>query len=158
MKYYNNILGTGNRVAHIDRSIDPSCTFCRKSGNLPPPLESFSHIFYDCPTVEKIFNVFKGKFIQPDINREQFFVGYISENYKDNFPLIMVLNCFRFCIWEQKLRGVNPSYYTVENETINLLEIIAGANRKINISITNSSLLYIEGDGAQRRGQAAVSP
>ena len=54
LKYYNNILGIGNRVVHIDATKDPSCTFCVLNNTLPPPLETFQHIFFDCPHVQKI--------------------------------------------------------------------------------------------------------
>ena len=158
LKYYNNTLGTGNRVAHIDISKDPSCTFCRKSGNLPPPLESFAHIFYDCPTVEKIFARFKGKFFRPEITREAYFSGAFLEEPKSNLPLIMILNCFRYSIWEQKLQGALPSYYTIEIETLNLLETIVGANKKINNAITNCPLLYLEGNGDRGRGRDGGPP
>ena len=153
LKYYNNTLGTGNRVAHIDRTKDPSCNFCRKSGNLPAPLESFAHVFYDCPTVEKLFETFKGKFIRPDITRTTYFSGAISDEQKANFPLIMILNCFRYCIWEQKLQGLNPSYYTIENEIVNLLEIVVGSSKKLKEAISNCPFLYFEGNGNRRDGR-----
>jgi len=52
-KYYSNILGTGNRVAHFNQNTDPACVFCVKTPNFPAPLESFAHLFFDCPETEK---------------------------------------------------------------------------------------------------------
>jgi hypothetical protein len=44
-KYYNNILGTNNRVSHFNPEVNAGCTFCNISGPRPIPVESFSHIF-----------------------------------------------------------------------------------------------------------------
>jgi hypothetical protein len=52
-KYHNNLLGTNQRVNKFNPEIDPSCTFCNLAHTLPAPLETFEHIFYTCPVVNK---------------------------------------------------------------------------------------------------------
>ncbi len=53
-KFYNNILGTNNRISHFNRDVDAACTFCSLVGPRPVPEESFRHIFFDCPSVYDI--------------------------------------------------------------------------------------------------------
>lgn len=150
IKYYNNTLGTGNRVVHIDPSKDPSCTFCTANNILPPPIESFAHIFYDCPVVGKILQNFLSKFIEPEVSR----VGYFQNDYvadiKHNVTITLIMNCFRYVIWEKKLTKSSLSYYTVEQEIINVIELISGSNKKIKTGILNNNFIYLSGDGRIR--------
>jgi hypothetical protein len=53
-KLYHNILGINSRVHHINGDRDPSCTFCSKAKNLPAEIETFQHLFWDCPSVNAI--------------------------------------------------------------------------------------------------------
>jgi hypothetical protein len=50
-KYHNNLLGTGSRVSHFNPLADVACVFCTKNHIFPAPLESFSHVFFDCPII-----------------------------------------------------------------------------------------------------------
>ena len=151
LKFYNNILGTGNRVVHIDPSKDPSCIFCSTNKNLPAPIESFSHIFYDCPSVSKIIEKFCENFFEPEINRQNYFENSFIPDLKKNFAIVTVINILRYSIWQLKLQKSPLSYYTVEVETISLLETITECNKKIKNAIINCEYIYLEGDGQQRR-------
>jgi hypothetical protein len=44
-KYYGNSLGTGNHVLHFNPMADVGCVFCIKNNFLPPPIETFTHVF-----------------------------------------------------------------------------------------------------------------
>jgi hypothetical protein len=55
-KFYNNILGTNDRVVHFNVDRNPGCTFCTLEKKAIIPAEKFVHVFYDCPTVRAIKN------------------------------------------------------------------------------------------------------
>ncbi len=75
LKYYNNILGLGNRLAHFVQNAESRCTFCLLS-NRPEPLpESFEHIFYSCPSTQNILKKFFEKFLTPILSAENYFTG-----------------------------------------------------------------------------------
>ena len=158
LKYYNNILGTGNRVVHIDPTKDPSCNFCSQNLNLPAPVESFSHIFFDCPSVNRIIQNFRTKFLVPEFGRTEFFENNFDLDVKKNNVVVMVLNCLRYAIWQIKLNKSALAYYTVETETILLLEIITGSSKKIKNAVINSDLLFLEGNGRDRDRQDGRPP
>ena len=58
LKYYNNILGLANRIAHFVPNTNTSCTFCLLTQVRPVPEESFVHIFLDCPHISRIVELF----------------------------------------------------------------------------------------------------
>jgi hypothetical protein len=154
-KYYNNILGTGNRVWHIDNTRDPACIFCIKRGYLPAPIESFSHLFFDCPCVEPILIAFTRKFFRTEVTREKYFTGNFDNLEYKNTPLVLILDILRYTIWQMKLYKVNISYYTVEEETLGTLDQIISARKKFKNMIINSDLLQVDGpaDGGHGNGQ-----
>ncbi len=100
-KYYNNILGTNNRVSHFNREINAGCTFCNISGPRPIPAESFSHIFYDCPVVNGlIFELEKKYLVGNSLTKEKYFISNFAENEKDNIACNILLDGFRYLIWQ----------------------------------------------------------
>ena len=151
IKYYNNILGTGSRVVHIDRTKDPACIFCSLNNCRPAPIESFSHIFYHCPYVNKVIKKFCSKFFFLDINEENYFSGNFHAELKNNEPIIFILDVLRYAIWEFKLRKLNMSYYTLENEMLYQLDIIMGCSKKIKYNILNCPFICPEGEAEGRR-------
>ena len=50
-KMCNNTLGLNSRVNKFNADTDPSCTFCQLENIHPDPLETFSHIFYNCVVI-----------------------------------------------------------------------------------------------------------
>ncbi len=54
LKYYNNILGLGNRIAHFVQNAENRCTFCLVANNPDPVPESFEHLFFSCPVTQDI--------------------------------------------------------------------------------------------------------
>jgi hypothetical protein len=54
LKYYNNILGLGNRIPHFVPNAEKRCTFCVLTNRPDPVLESFEHLFFLCPVTQDI--------------------------------------------------------------------------------------------------------
>jgi hypothetical protein len=82
-KFYNNRLGTNNRISHFNREVDAGCTFCNLAGPRPVPVESFKHIFFDCPIVHGIILEIEKKYLRGNpITMEKFFLANFGENEK----------------------------------------------------------------------------
>jgi len=149
-KYYSNILGTGNRVIHFNREADPSCVFCTKSFTLPSPIETFSHVFYDCPHVNKIISQFFEKIFNEGVDRSEYFTGNFGGTKRDLFAINLVLDVLRYTIWQCKLLKNKISYYTIELETLDLLETVSRCSNKIKFSINQCGFINTDGDRRQR--------
>jgi len=149
-KYYSNLLGTGSRVVHFSREVDPACVFCAKSQPLPAPLETFPHIFYDCPEVFKVITCFFEKYFNIPIPREHYFNGNFEGTNRDIAALNLILDSLRFSIWQAKLLKNKLSFYTIELETVNLLELVSSCSNKIKQSINQCTFINVDGDRRQR--------
>jgi len=151
-KYYNNTLGTGNRVLHFNPTVDGACVFCSAEKILPPPLESFAHVFFDCPVVNKIIGMFFDKYFIPEFTRYFYFHGLTDGSRKDYIATRLVMDCLRYCIWQCRLEKSRLAFFTIEIETIELLTQITGASKKINTIFDNCNLLCKDGRAAEKRG------
>jgi len=149
-KYYSNILGTGNRVAHFNQNSDPACVFCVKTHNFPAPLETFAHLFFDCPETEKVLKNFFRKYFNGEITREKFFNGNFDGTKRDCFAINLILDTLRFSIWQCKLLKNRIAFYTIEVETISLLENITSSSEKIKQSIMQCQFINVDGERGQR--------
>ena len=150
LKYYGNILGTGNRVHHIDPSKDPSCKFCVLEKRFPAPIESFSHIFFDCPFVHNIVKQFTEKYFNVEVNKSIFFTGVFSQYEHFNRAANTVLDALRFCIWQAKLENRKLAFYTIELETLSLLDNYAYINKKFRNNILNCDFINADGSLGER--------
>jgi hypothetical protein len=70
-KFYNNILGTNDRVSKFVQGHNPECTLCELSNEpLPRQSESFCHIFFSCAYSEKIRDAVVRKFFPEIVGAE----------------------------------------------------------------------------------------
>ena len=53
-KESNNTLWLNSQVNKFNAETNPACTFCMLQKKFPAPLETFSHIFYDCEFIQPI--------------------------------------------------------------------------------------------------------
>jgi len=150
-KFYNNLLGTGNRIFHFNREVNVQCNFCVKNFCLPAPVESFEHVFFHCPYVYRIIKEFTDKYIIPLVNKNEFFHNNLSNHEFENKSVGIVLSALRYSIWQQRLAKCNLSFYTIELETINLLKTITDSSYKINQSINRCSLMSLDGTAERER-------
>jgi hypothetical protein len=109
-KFYNNILGINSRVSHFNPEINAGCTFCVLNKILPPPKETIAHLFFDCPTTDSLIQELGHRYLQNcNLEKSSFFTSNISEYEKDNRPLDIILEIFRYVIWQYKLNSKIPS-------------------------------------------------
>jgi hypothetical protein len=151
-KFYNNILGTNNRISHFNRDVDAACTFCSLVGPRSVPEESFRHIFFDCPAVNSIIlglekKYFRGKII----TMEKFFLSNFGDNEKDNIACSILLDGFRYLIWQKKLEKVVPNINIISAELESLMVSVGGASTKI-FNILNDCSFFQRGNRDGRHG------
>jgi hypothetical protein len=147
-KFYNNILGLNSRVAHFNNEIDARCTFCKITGPFPVPSETFVHIFFDCPSVYKIIQTLYSRyFLNQTITKENYFLANYSEIEIDNLPINILLDLFRYLIWQEKLGKKLPSATTMLVNLESLLAITVGSRRKLEEQF--SGCLYFQNGGKQ---------
>ena len=152
-KFHNNILGTGSRVSHFNPTADVACNFCTEAKLLPPPIETFSHIFYDCPIVNKILQRIFSVFFTVPIDREQYFNGNFNILESINQSTTIFLSCIRYNVWQIRLLKAKISYATIEHESLDLIYMLMSCNSKIKNMMLSNTILNIgrHGDG-QRNG------
>jgi hypothetical protein len=148
-KYYHNKLGTGSRIAHFLMDSDPSCIFCTRAKLLPAPIESFSHVFYDCPIIFNIISRFCSEYFTVPVTREMFFGGNFSELEKNNKLCTILCDTLRYSIWQIRLQKNQISYYTAEYEMISLLEQIMYNKKPLKYALTNCTFIRLNGVGLQ---------
>jgi len=115
-KSNSNTLGVGNRVHHINPEKNPGCALCLKIKNLPEPIETFAHVFWECPVVSKINERFFQTFFETEIHAAVFFCwkkqyfGCNNDDSKCRLWYIQIL------FVEKKLRNVLPTYENVMDD------------------------------------------
>ena len=151
-KYYNNMLGTNQRVNKFNPEIDPSCTFCNLKNLLPAPLETFEHIFYNCPAVQKIISEFFSKYLNiPLVSSSIFFSGIITEYECKNAAFQLCMDTLRYTIWLYKLEKKSLSGPQVLNEVNRKFEYIFKMSHKTKINFSKCN--FFRGNEQQRHGE-----
>ena len=109
-KFFNNKLGLNTRTSHF-LNTDRRCTF-RKLIGISDEDETFSHIFFDCPTVVTIHNTLdlhvlsRGAESNNEKKARWFGCGWLERENK--FVRLLHLS-LQFFIWECKLKNKLPS-------------------------------------------------
>ena len=122
------------------------CNFCHKKGLLPAPLETPSHVFFHCPTVNSLLVQFFQKYLRIDVDFESFFTGNFTDNDRFNKALTILMDVCRYCIWQFRLLKKQVNYYSFESEVTDLLRTITLVNKKIEQLILNCPLINADGD------------
>jgi hypothetical protein len=108
-KLYNNILGTNSRVTHFNQGVDASCTFCVLSKTLPAPKETIMHLFFDCPTTDRLIAELNVRYLTNlTLDKKTFFLSNPSEFENDNRTVGAILEIFRYVLWQYKLNKKVP--------------------------------------------------
>ena len=130
-KFYNNILGINSRVAKFNNETDPSCTFCNANNFFPAERESFAHLFYYCPTTNKLLSSFLDRFFTINtLTCTEYFSSVINEKEEDNKALQLALDIFRYYIWNCKLEKKIPTIGSIFNEINDTIGTIYSLSNK----------------------------
>ncbi len=139
-KFFNNSVGVGARIAARHRGagqlINDRCTFCVKSGTPLPAREDFRHIFFDCPSINRVvLQITEELFPRTDdvnVKRQMYMAG-IVQNASATESLLYKLTSIilNFNMWECKLRKKIPGIATVRNDLFYMLNNILVNNGKL---------------------------
>jgi hypothetical protein len=115
-RFYNNILGINSRVAHFVPGFEAECSLCSVGNEqLPVPLETFIHVFFNCTYSTKYRQMVESDFFPEIINaseveRKKFWFLGLLQNNDDNNNLFITsfVQCFNFLLWQAKLKRTLP--------------------------------------------------
>ncbi len=151
-KYYNNILGLNTRVAHFNINVNAACTFCSKTGPWPAAAETMLHLFYYCPYVSKLFGKMERSFfINTILTKEQFFLGSVSDNEKINIAVTIILDIYRYLIWQSKLEKKITSESEFFTNMRYMILLVCRSSSKINDILSNCAIIDVQGSGRHRQ-------
>jgi hypothetical protein len=156
-KYNNNILGLNSRVRHFNAEISGECTFCNITGPKPVPLETFVHIFFECPCVSRSIEDLRRKHM-PNLvlAKENFFICNLSIFEEQNVAANIFFDIIRYLIWQSKLEKKLPLALLLESNLLYMLKIIVGSNNKIQNYFTNCP--FFQNNGGQAAQVLPDSP
>ena len=163
-KFFNNSLGTNQRIGNFIEGRGQGCTFCTVANNGPILVEKFMHLFFDCPIVADIMGWFQNQFLG-DINftsREEKIKFWIfgilppNENLGEQYNTLSLLIAqqFQFIIWRFKLLKRLPVRVAFEMDFFYSLKKIRKMSSVIENQMQNSDLLLCRnwGNLIHRRG------
>jgi hypothetical protein len=152
-KYYNNILGLGNRIAHFVQNADARCTFCVLENRADPVPESFEHIFFSCPSTQFVLRYLFERFFTKELSLELYFTGSgVDGNEKENMPFSLTLDLIRYQIWQCKLNKRKMTAAGITDEISYMINCIRKTDREISDLYEHCTMFTRRNDG---RGDAA---
>ncbi len=149
LKYYNNILGLSNRVAHFVPNTDTRCIFCVLDNREITGTESFKHIFYSCPTTYSIVTKMFEKIFRVNLNPQIYLSGEaVPGNENENVPFNLTLDVIRFFIWQCKLNKKKPTLSLIVAEVQYCINVIRKTSEELSDLFQNCSLFkHDDGEG-----------
>jgi len=121
-QFYNNSLSVGARLkarhAAGGLNIDDRCSFCIKSGYAVPGRETFIHLFYECPQLIPVRDLFIRTFLSDTNNertRKMLCVAGcdIAGSASNNFFILMTSIFYNYTIWQSRHKKIVPSFASV---------------------------------------------
>jgi hypothetical protein len=150
-KYYNNILGLNTRVAHFNADVNAACTFCSITGPWPAAPETMLHLFFYCPYVTKLLKKLERKFfVNVALTKEIFFLGTVSDDERINIATTIVLDIYRYLVWQAKLEKKTPSDSEFFTNMLYMISVVSRSSIKISDMLSNCAVIDIQGRGRQR--------
>ncbi len=148
-KFYNNMLGLNSRVAHFNLEINASCTFCADRKLFPAPKETMVHLFYYCPSVHELITEFCTKYLRnPELDLVTYFTSEVAEFEPKNNSLNLILDIFRYVVWQYKLKKTNPNNINFWPEFEYQLSTVTGSSPRFVSELIDCNFFQIaNGDG-----------
>jgi hypothetical protein len=145
-KFRFNILGLNTRVAHFNHNVNRACMFCAALPDPEPvrppvlPDESFVHLFFDCPVINRVLMTFNIEFLNNlDVqNLNKFvFTGILPNMLTPNRFLMIIASTINYYTWQCKLQKKSPSIEGLKNDLFYGVENILHSNRQIRLDMIN---------------------
>jgi hypothetical protein len=151
-KYYNNILGLNTRVTHFNADVNAACTFCSITGPWPAASETMLHLFFYCPYVAKLFKKMERRFfVDVALTKETFFLGTVSDNESINIAVTIVLDIYRYIIWQSKLEKRTTSDSEFFTNMVYMINLVCRSSIKIRDLLSNCAVIDVQGRGRHWR-------
>jgi Reverse transcriptase (RNA-dependent DNA polymerase) len=146
-KFGHNLLGVNNRVANFNENINAGCTFCSLEKNFPVPVESFRHLFFDCPLTNKIHKSVEDRWLVginagDEAARGKLWLlgSYTTGNRKTSEFLNTVVGVIQWYIWECKLKKNKLSWSGCSAFGLENLSNMLKVSSRLRESMYNSNL------------------
>jgi hypothetical protein len=85
-----------------------------------------------------------------EVNKNIYFSGNFNQFEHYNKTANTVLDALRFCIWQTKLENRKLAFYTIELETLSLLDSYAYINKKFRNNILSCPFINADGSLGER--------
>jgi hypothetical protein len=143
------MLGLNSRVAHFNQEVNASCTFCTVRNFLPAEKETMVHLFYYCPPVQCLIVEFGTKYLRNmALETEMFFGSQPTEFEIKNNCLNIILDIFRYVVWQFKLQKIYPTSFKFWPEFEYHLTTVTGSSPKFVSELIDCNFLQAaNGDG-----------
>ncbi len=109
------------------------------------------HLFFYCPYVTKLLKKMERKFfVNVALTKEIFFLGTVSEDERTNIATTIVLDIYRYLIWQAKLEKKTPSDSEFFTNMLYMINVVSRSSIKISDMLSNCAVIDIQGRGRQR--------
>jgi hypothetical protein len=107
------------------------------------------HLFYHCPSVQCLITEFSTKYLRnPVLDIATFFTSEVTDFETKNNCLNLILDIFRYVVWQYKLKKANPTSFNFWPEFEYQLSIVTGSSPKFVSELIDCNLFQIiNGDG-----------
>jgi len=158
-KLHNNLLGLNVRVAHFNQNVSRGCTFCTLEGTVPVPDETFSHLFFSCPSGPNTVTLrfLEESFPELELNtiekRKKALFLFEYADIENNLFLSVISMAVLWYIWSCKLKKMRLSLNSLKlslHNTIDPMLKISGPLRHSK-SLINTAFTRTWDHGQYRR-------
>jgi hypothetical protein len=140
-RFVQNSLSVNARIAHLVENVSPNCHFCSRVGRFLVQGETFLHLFFQCPFVEKLHND-AGENFWPEIvldnEEEQKIFWFLGVNplqgARYNNFLQIAIGTVQFYIWQCKIKKTTISWDACRMFTVENLRAMTKVSPKLTIS------------------------
>jgi hypothetical protein len=90
-------------------------------------------------------------FVDISLTKETFFLGTVSDNENVNIGATIVLDIYRYTIWQSKLEKRVTSDSEFFNNMIYMINLVCCSSIKIRDLLSNCAIIDVLGRGRHRR-------
>ena len=135
-KLRNNQLALNNRLNAIDNTVDPRCNFCRVLDPDSNTRENFLHLFFNCPVTGRLLENFASQLDPRENTRDPAFKNIYWYGLKVGVEafapqILLMMDCFRFTLWQFKIRKKVPNWPLFSRELLFLIDTTVARNRTL---------------------------
>ncbi len=107
-----------------------------KKNSAPPPKETVAHLFFDCSTTGNLLEELRRRYLRNiNLERGNFFLANVSEYEKENKPLDIIFELFRYVIWQYKLNNKVPSPFQFWADFQYLVSTTIACNKSFELQV-----------------------